>query len=127
MHDQPNPQTNMAAQAMPSPPAVSTLDTSAASFEALGLKKMARQQQAIFDVVLACQRSGAHDLSLTEIRDAYERKHSQRIDLNRVSARVNNLVAAQRLSRRAETRDCSVSGRPVHPVFVPEKQARLCA
>lgn len=106
---------------------VNTLDTSSAAFEALGFKRMARQQQAIFDVVLACQRSGAHDLSLTEIRDAYERMHGGRIDLNRVSARVSNLVAAQRLARRADTRLCSVSQRPVHPVYVPERQVRLCA
>lgn len=106
---------------------VSTLDTSAAAFEALGLKKMGRQQQAIFDVVLACQRNGARDMSLTEIRDAYERAHSVRIDLNRVSARVSNLVAGRRLLRRADTRSCSVSGHRVHPVYVPEQQARLCA
>lgn len=119
MHDSTTP-------AAPPVGAVNTLDTSSAAYEALGLKKMAKQQQAIFDVVLACQRSGAQDLSLTEIRDAYERKHSQRIDLNRVSARVSNLVAAQRLTRRAECRACTVSGHQVHPVFVPEKQVRLC-
>lgn len=102
------------------------LDTSAAALEALGFKKMAKQQQAIFDVVLGCQRHGMADMSLTEIRDAYERLHGRRIDLNRVSARVSNLVAAERLMRRLDTRACSVSGRQVHPVFVPEKQARLC-
>lgn len=114
---------------MAAPPAgvVNTLDTSAAAFEALGFKRMARQQQAIFDVVLACQRNGAHDLSLTEIRDAYERTHGGRIDLNRVSARVSNLVAAQRLGRRADARLCTITGHAVHPVFVPEKQVRLFA
>lgn len=104
---------------------VNTLDTSSSAFEALGFKRMARQQQAIFDVVLACQRAGARDMSLTEIRDEYERKHGGRIDLNRVSARVSNLVAAQRLARRVDTRLCSMTGRAVHPVYVPEKQARL--
>lgn len=103
------------------------LDTSAASLQALGFKKMARQQQAIFDVVLGCQRNGMADMSLTEIRDAYERLHGGRIDLNRVSARVSNLVAAERLTRRTDTRPCSVSGRPVHPVYVPPSQVRLCA
>ena len=111
---------------MTGPGAVSTLDTSAAALEALGLKRMARQQQVIFDVVLDCQRSGVRDMSLTEIRDAYEAKHGQRIDLNRVSARVSNLVASQRLARRVDTRPCTVSERAVHPVYVPEKQVRLC-
>ena len=108
------------------PAPVCTLDTSSDAFQALGLKAMARQQHAIFDVVLGCQRSlGVRDMSLTEIRDAYERRHGKRIDLNRVSARVSNLVAMQWLARRTDTRPCSISGRQVHPVYVPEKQARL--
>lgn len=101
------------------------LDTSAQALDEFGLKKMARQQAEIFDVVLRAQRNGALDMSLTEIRDAYERLHSKRIDLNRVSARVSNLVAAGRLVRRQDTRPCSVSQRSVHPVFVPETQARM--
>lgn len=103
------------------------LDTSSAALAVFGLKKMARQQQAIFDVVLAAQRNGAVDMSLTEIRDAFERTHSKRIDLNRVSARVSNLVAAQRLVRAVDARLCSVTGYLVRPVFVPAAQVRLCA
>lgn len=104
-----------------------TLDTSSDSLRAVGLKAMARQQREIFDVVLRCQRNGQPDMSLTEIRDTYERLHGRRIDLNRVSARVTDLVAATRLQRRLDTRACSVSGRHVHPVFVPLEQARLFA
>lgn len=105
--------------------AVCTKDTSAQAREAVGWKKMAAQQREIFDVVLACQRSGAQDMSLTEIRDTYERVHGRRIDLNRVSARVTDLVAARRLVRKEDTRPCSVTQRAVHPVFVPAEQARL--
>ena len=105
--------------------AVCTLDTSSAAFNAVGFKRLARQQQDIFDVVLRCQKAGALDMSLTEIRDAYERFHGKRIDLNRVSARVSNLVAGERLCRHVGTRLCSVSGRNVHPVFVPAEQAAL--
>lgn len=106
---------------------VSTVDTSAQALEQLGLRARQRQLQAVFDVVLACQRSGAQDMSLTEIRDEFERRYSKRIDLNRVSARVYDLVAMHWLQRREDTRPCSVTGRNVHPVFVPAKQARLCA
>lgn len=103
----------------------STRDTSAAARDAFGWRRTARQQAEIFDIVLGAQRHGAIDMSLTEIRDAYERLHARRIDLNRVSARVSDLVTAGRLHRRQDTRPCSVSQRPIHPVFVPPEQARL--
>ena len=75
----------------------------------------------------AAVRNGMPDMSLTEIRDTYERLHSRRIDLNRVSARVSDLVAAGRLQRREDTRPCSVTTKNIHPVFVPAHQARLFA
>lgn len=105
---------------------VTTLDTSADALQALPLRDRQRQMSAVFDVVLGHQRGGGRDMSLTELRDAYERAHGTRIDLNRVSARVTDLVHAGWLQRRPDTRACSVSGRQILPVFVPEKQARLC-
>lgn len=116
-----------ATMAQPAAPRVATLDTSSASLAQVGLRKMAKQQQEIHDVVLSAQRNGAHDMSLTEIRDLYERIHGKRIDLNRVSARVTDLVAARRLERRQDTRACSVTGRPIHPVHIPPSQERLFA
>lgn len=101
------------------------MDTSAQALQQLGVRAMAKQQKEIFDTVLRAQRNGAKDMSLTEIRDAYERHHGRRIDLNRVSARVSNLVTAGRLVRLSDTRPCAVTQRNVHPVFVPESQARL--
>jgi hypothetical protein len=106
---------------------MSTLDTSSASLKRIGLREMAAKQKEIFDVVLACQRAGQPNMSLTEIRDTFESRHGRRIDLNRVSSRVSELVDANRLARCTETRACSISGRMVHPVFVPPQQARLCA
>ena len=107
--------------------AVSTLDTQSDSLRSVGLKKLARQQQEILDVVVACCESLTGDMSLVEIQDAYERIHERRIDVSRVSARVSNMVAGGRLLRRTETRPCSITGRMVHPVFPPQKQARLVA
>lgn len=106
---------------------VSTVDTSAEALQALGLRKRQKQLQAVYDVVLACQRSGVQDMSLTEIRNEFERRNNTRIDLNRVSARVYDLCNMHWLQRREDTRPCSVTGRNVHAVFVPVKQARLCA
>lgn len=106
---------------------MTALDTSAQSLAAVGWRNVAHQQRDIFDVVLRAQRNGAADMSLTEIRDAYERHHARRIDLNRVSARVSDLVTARRLHRREDTRPCTVTQRNIHPVYVPESQARLFA
>lgn len=112
----------------PSAPAVaSALDTSSDALKAFGLKKMGAQQQQIFEVVLHAQRNGAHDMSLTEIRDAYELRHGKRMESGRVSARVSELITARRLVRRLDTRACAVTGQHVHPVFVPAQQARLVA
>ena len=103
---------------------VDTRDTSAHALDEFGLRKMSQQQQAIFDVVLGLQRNGSSDASLSEIQQRYEFIHGKRIDLGRVSARVSEMVDV-RLQRRAETRACKVTGRQVHPVFIPEGQGRL--
>lgn len=106
---------------------MTTLDTSAQSYRAIKPREMANKQAEIFDIVRACQREGQPDMSLTEIRDTFERVHNKRIDLNRVSSRVSELVAAKRLHRQQDARPCSVSGKQVHAVFVPATQARLIA
>ena len=106
---------------------MTTLDTSAQSYRAIGLRAMAAKQLEIYNIVKGCQIGGQPDMSLTEIRDTFERLHGVRIDLNRVSSRVSELVAAKRLHRQQESRACSVSGRQVHAVLVPATQARLVA
>ena len=109
---------------MDAPRKVDTRDTSATALDEFGLRQMSRQQQAIFDVVLGLQRNGSSDASLSEIQQRYEFIHGKRIDLGRVSARVSEMVEV-RLQRRADTRACKVTGRQVHPVFIPEGQGRL--
>lgn len=110
----------------PAKPVRKVADTSAQALDAMGLRAMAGQRRRVFDIVVIAQRGGARDLSLREIQARYERVHGQRIDVGTVSARVNNLVAAGWLHRRGDIRACGITGREVHPVFVPEKQARLC-
>lgn len=106
---------------------VSTIDTQSESLAAVGMKGMAKSLNEVYEVVRIGLERGANDMSLTEIRDLYEHLHERRIDLNRVSARVSGLIDAQRLERRDEKRPCLISGRNIHPVFIPLKQARLCA
>lgn len=105
--------------------AITTLDTSADSLKAFGIKRLSKQQQAIHDVVSQAARHGVVDMSLNEIRDRYEATHGQRIDVGRVSARVSELVAAGRLVRATIHRDCLVTKHKCLPVSVPAKQAPL--
>jgi hypothetical protein len=62
------------------------------------------------------------DMSLTEIQRAYEATYNTRIDVGRVSARVSNMIAGGQLHRRADPRPCTITNRPVHPVFPAQKQ-----
>lgn len=101
-------------------------DTSAQALDAMGLRRMAGQRREVFDIVVGAQRNGARDLSLREIQQRYEARHGKRIDVSIISARVHNLVAAGWLRRRDDVRRCDITGMAVHPVYVPEKQARLC-
>ena len=104
-----------------------TRRTSAIARDALGLRTRQKAMFAVFEVVLDCRRKGVRDMSLSEIQRAYEGATQSRMDLNRVSARVCDLVNTGWLPRRADTRACAVTGRAVCPVFVPKKQARLFA
>ena len=108
------------------PERVNTLDTQSAALHRMGFKALSASLAAVFDVVVAGHRSGASDMSLTEIRDLYERMHGKRIDLNRVSARVSNLVTSGRLMRKQAPRPCSVTKHAVHPVFAPAQQQSIC-
>jgi hypothetical protein len=99
--------------------------SSSESFKQLSPKKLAAKMAEILDVVSMCHRAGLPDLSLSEIQQAYERHHQRRIDLNRVSARVYDLVRAERLVRLTETRACRVTGRNVLPVYVKPLQSTI--
>lgn len=102
---------------------ITTKDTSSDALKALGLRRLSAQQQAIFDVVASACRNGMRDLSLTEIRDLFERANGKRIDVARVSSRVSELLSAGRLQRATEQRECSVTGHKCLPVSVVPHQA----
>lgn len=104
---------------------VDTRDTSRAALDALSPKKLAAKTAEIMEVVKRLHQTGEHDASLSEIQRAFEHWNERRIDLNRVSARVYDLVQAQQLERIKETRPCKVTGRLIHAVRVIPKQSRL--
>jgi hypothetical protein len=106
---------------------VDTMDSSRLSYDSMGVRVIAGKMAEILDIVVHCHREGLTDLSLSEIQQAYEAKNGKRIDLNRVSARVYDLVQAKKLERIEQLRPCKVTGRRVHPVKAIAQQARLAA
>ena len=97
-------------------------DTQAGALDAVGLRKRQSQEQTIFDIVVGLMKSGRSDVSTSEIQEAYERTYQRRIEKSTISARVNNLVTAERLCRSVDIRPCTVTGFGVHGVFAPLKQ-----
>lgn len=103
------------------------VNTSAQALAAMRLPDIKQLQDKIHDICVAAQRNGYADLSGKEIQARYELLYGQRIEASTVSSRVNNLVTAGRLERVKQVRPCAVTGRDIHPVRVPLKQARLVA
>lgn len=103
------------------------VNTSAKSLAAMPLTELKQLQDKIHDICVAARRNGYDDLSGKEIQARYELLYGQRIEASSVASRVNNLVTAGRLERATHVRPCAVTGRDIHPVRVPMKQARLVA
>ena len=103
------------------------LSTSAEALSQLKPRELARQQRELLECVVAAMRHGAQDLTRTELRDFYERTYGRRIDSNRVSARVIELLRAGRLHVRAQARTCSVTKRQVEALYVTPEQQRMFA
>ena len=72
------------------------------------------QQEEVFKII---KLGGV--LTLREIQMAYYQKHDVRLDIGTISARVNKLKKEDRVMKSEKTQKCPISGRTVHPVFVP--------
>lgn len=109
-------------------PEVKAHSTKQASFEALanmgllGLKKGADDVYLV--IALAC-RAGVTDLTRREVRELAEKRFERRIDDSWISARVNELVTAQRVLERPVNRTCTVTGNSVGALYVVMKQTRM--
>ena len=75
---------------------------------------LTRQQAAIMDCI-----SDGRDYSLKEL------VRITGLEINVISARINELVSAKRLERNEKTRPCSITKRSIHPVRLPAKQFPL--
>jgi hypothetical protein len=102
-----------------------SVNTSAQSLAAIRLPDIKQLQDKIHDICVAAQRNGFDDLSGKEIQARFELLYGRRIEASTVSSRVNNLVTSGRLERVQQVRPCAITGRDIHPVRVPLKQARL--
>jgi hypothetical protein len=89
------------------------------------VKVLKHLHDQIHEICVIAQRNGRDDMSGKEIQERYEAIYGKRIEASSVSARVNNLVAANRLERLETMRPCRITGRDIHPVRVPLTQARL--
>jgi hypothetical protein len=98
-------------------------DTSISAYRAMPVKQLATQADRIEQIVADEYAAWGTDMSLREIQAAYRRLYCRTrgayIDVSTVGARVNELIAANRLIRLETTRPCSNSQRPIHPVRVP--------
>ena len=82
----------------------------------------------ICEVVGSACRSGERDLSMREIQRLLDQSAGRHIDMSTISARVNELVCAKRLTRdKYHPRRCTVTGKQIEPLSMPLSQARLCA
>jgi hypothetical protein len=93
-------------------------ETSIDAHRNMPARKLGAQQQRICEVIEDALKAGHQDMSLQEIKAAYQAKFRTTIDLSTVSGRVNEMVGV-RLQRLETTRPCSVTGKTVHPVRIP--------
>jgi hypothetical protein len=102
--------------------------TKEASFLALGqmgLLGLKTSADNVYLVIAAACRNGAADLTRRELQALYEQRFECRMDASSISARVNELVTAQRVFERKDNRVCTVTGNMVGAVYVVMKQVRL--
>lgn len=116
----------------PVPPIVPTEPKQRATKEAsflalgqLGLLGLKTSADDVYLVIAAACKAGAADLTRRELQALFEKRFERRMDASSISARVNELVTAQRVLERKDNRVCTVTGNMVGAVYVVMKQQRL--
>ncbi len=79
----------------------------------------------ILDVVTRTQRCGGRDMSMKEIQRDINTQYGRWLDVSTISARVNELMAGNKLQRTTEPRRCTVSGATIGGLSVPLTQASI--
>lgn len=102
-----------------------TKDAQMAALSAMGLLGMKTRADDVLLVIATACRAGVDDLTGREIQTLYERRYGRRIESGTISARVSELLTAQRILRRPQTRICTVTREIAAPVYVVMKQTRM--
>ena len=105
--------------------AVTTHDTRAEAFAALGNTGRARLNQRLYDSLALAHKHGMPALSRRELRDWHNDKTGEWLEISSITSTVNALIAAGRMEE-AEARACSLPPhRLVKPVRCKAQQAAL--
>lgn len=102
-----------------------TKDAQFAALQSIGLLGMKTRADDVLLVIATACKAGVEDLTGREIQALYERRYGRRIESGTISARVSELLLAQRILRRPQTRICTVTREVAAPVYVVMKQTRM--
>lgn len=104
-----------------------TADTSRQALTGMSMRRRKSLADEVETAIAQIQRASG-DASMREVQDHLERHLSRRVDVSSISARVNELEAAQRVVRdRERTRQCRVTKQAIHPLSIPPMQQRMFA
>ena len=124
-HFQPVAGAPIAKVAINSEALLPTKEVQYQALERMGLLGLKTRADDVFLIVATACRAGAADLTGREIQVLYERRYGRRIESGTISARVNELITAQRFFRRGKSRECTVTHEMAAPVYVVAKQVRM--
>lgn len=100
-------------------------DAQFAALQGMGLLGLKTRADDVLLVIATACRAGVDDLTGREIQALYERRYGRRIESGTISARVSELLLAQRILRRPQSRICTVTREVAAPVYVVMKQTRM--
>ena len=103
---------------------VTSRDIQSDNFKRLTAGQLSRAEQLVMNAVLLGHARRQRDFSLNELCLVMEEQLGRRVNPNGISGRVTSLVDSGRLAR-AESRACSVTGKPCNPVFAVARQVDL--
>ena len=105
---------------------VSSRDTRAEAFAALGNEVRRRLNERLYESLRHAHQYGTRDMSRRELRDYHHRQTGEWLELSSVASTVNALIAAGKLEE-GPARTCSLSPgqRLIKPLRCKAQQAAL--
>ena len=110
----------------PSSTTVTSRDTRAEAFAALGNETRSRLGERLYESLRHAHQYGSRDMSRRELRDYHHQQTGEWLELSSVASTVNALLAAGRFEE-GEARACSLSTRQrlVKPVRCKARQVAI--